>query len=50
LGVVFFVENDIKFPGKLHRNLDLSYLTKGIYLLKVEGKGISSTINVVIGK
>ncbi|MDP1621356.1 MAG: C25 family cysteine peptidase [Bacteroidales bacterium] len=50
LGIVVYTDNDIRFNGKLHRNLDLSNLSKGVYRLKVEGKGVSNTINVVIGK
>ena len=49
-GVVVYSEKDVKVNGKLHKNLDLTPLAKGLYLLKAEGKGISSTIHVVIGK
>jgi PKD repeat protein len=50
LGMVVYAENDVKFNGNLHKNIDLSGLAKGVYSLKVEGNGISNTINVVIGK
>lgn len=49
-GVVVYSEKDVKVNGNLHKNLDLSNLAKGVYLLKVEGNGISNTISVVIGK
>jgi hypothetical protein len=49
-GVVVYSETDVKVNGNLHKNLDLTNLAKGSYLLKVEGKGISSTINIVVGK
>jgi len=50
LGVVVYGEKDVKFNGKLQKNLDLSQLPKGVYLLKVEGEGISNTISVVIAR
>jgi len=49
-GTVVYAEKDVKFNGKLHRNLDLSTFAKGVYLLKVEGNGISNTIHVVVGR
>jgi hypothetical protein len=49
-GVLVYSETDVKVNGNLHKNLDLTTLAKGLYLLKVEGKGISSTIHVVVGK
>ena len=50
LGVTVYAENDVRINGRLHRNLDLSHLAKGVYSLKVEGAGISSSMKVVIGR
>jgi hypothetical protein len=50
LGVTVYTDNDVKFNGKLHKNLDLTGYAKGIYHLKVKGGNISNTINVVIGR
>ncbi|MCX6277520.1 MAG: C25 family cysteine peptidase [Bacteroidetes bacterium] len=49
-GVAVYSEKEVKVSGKLHKNLDLSNLPKCVYLLKVEGSGISNTISVVIGR
>lgn len=50
LGVTVYTDNDVKFNGKLHKNLDLTGYAKGIYHLNVKGDNISNTINVVIGR
>jgi hypothetical protein len=50
LGTAVYAENDLRFHGKLHKNLDLSHLAKGVYRLKVEGNGYSGTVSVVIVK
>lgn len=49
-GMVVYAENNIKFNGTLNKSIDLSKLAKGVYQLKVEGNGISTSISVVIGK
>ncbi len=50
LGMIVYNESEVKFTGKLHKNLDLSQLPKGVYRLKIEGDDISNSISVVIGK
>ena len=50
LGNVVYTETGVKFNNKLHKNISVSNLAKGIYQLKVEGDGISNTLSVVIGK
>ncbi len=50
LGVAVYGENDIRLNGKLRKNIDLSGLARGIYLLKVEGNGTANTVTVVIGQ
>ena len=50
LGNVVYTESAVRFNGKLHKNIDLSGLAKGVYRLNVEGDGITNSISVVIGK
>ncbi len=50
LGNTVYSESAVNFNGKLHKNIDLSGLAKGVYRLKVEGDGISNSMSVVIGK
>lgn len=48
LGQIVYREQDIRVNGNVKKVLNLSNLSKGVYLLKVEGKGVSASINVVI--
>jgi PKD repeat protein len=50
LGMVVYAENDVTFKGILHKTIDLSGLAQGVYHLNVDGKGMSNSIRVVIGK
>lgn len=50
LGNTVFTEMDVQFSGKLHKTIDISSLSKGIYHLKVEGDGTSVVKRIVIEK
>lgn len=50
LGVVVYNENRVSVNGSLKKNLDLTRLPKGAYLVKVDGTSFSHTINLVIAQ
>jgi len=50
IGNIVYQENNVEISGQLHKNIDLSSLSKGLYHLKVQGDGISVVKSFVIQK
>jgi PKD repeat protein len=50
LGVTVYTENNVTVNGYLKKNLDLSSLPKGSYLIKVDGTSFNHNISLIIGK
>lgn len=50
IGNIVYQEENVIIPGQLHKNIDLSSLSKGLYHLKVQGDKISVVKSFVIQK
>jgi len=50
IGNIVYQENDLKISGQMQKNIDLSYLSKGLYHFKIESDGNSLIKSFVIQK
>ncbi len=50
IGNVVYQENDVKISGRFLKNIDMSFLPKGLYHLRINGDGITVVKSVIIQK